>query len=147
MALDPITAGIEFTSKIVDRIFPDKAARDEAKLRLFELQQSGEIAVLTASTDLAKAQLEVNRQEAASNSLWVAGWRPFVGWTCGAGFAYAYIIQPFLIFVCTLAGQGEALAALPRMDLAAMLPVLMGMLGLAGLRTREKEKGTEGDGR
>ncbi len=88
--------------------------------------------------ELAKGQLEINKAEAQSRNIFVAGWRPFIGWTCGVAMAYNYVIHPIMIFVLA---QLDYLVALPALDLGEMMPVLMGMLGLAGYRSFEKYKG------
>lgn len=88
--------------------------------------------------DLAKGQLEVNKAEAASRNVFVAGWRPFIGWVCGVAMAYNYVLQPMLIFGLA---QADYLVTLPSIDLSEMMPVLLGMLGLGGLRSFEKFKG------
>ena len=80
------------------------------------------------------AQLEVNKTEAAHSSLFVSGWRPFVGWVCGSALAFNFLILPLLLVF----GLG---ASVPPLDLTTMMPVLMGMLGLGGLRSFEKMKG------
>jgi hypothetical protein len=89
--------------------------------------------------DLALAQIEVNKAEAASNSVWKGGWRPFVGWVCGTAFAYHFVIQPLAIFV--VAAYGMEIPELPEFDMGQLMTVLMGMLGLGGLRSFEKSKG------
>ncbi len=83
-------------------------------------------------------QADINKQEAAHASIFVAGWRPFIGWVCGTAFAYHYILQPFLVFTLTAAGHP---VNLPTFDMGALITVLGGMLGLAGMRTFEKNKG------
>ena len=88
--------------------------------------------------ELAKGQLEINKEEAKHRNVFVAGWRPFVGWTCGLALLYHYLIQPILIFAFTAYG---ITIDLPEFDMASLLTVLMGMLGLGGLRTFEKFKG------
>ena len=88
--------------------------------------------------ELAKGQLEINKAEAQSRNVFIAGWRPFIGWTCGVAMAYNYVVHPIMIF--TLA-QLDYLVAIPALDLSEMMPVLMGMLGLGGLRSFEKFKG------
>tara|TARA_R110000796_G_scaffold2565_4_gene10089 strand:- start:926 stop:1396 length:471 start_codon:yes stop_codon:yes gene_type:complete len=90
------------------------------------------------ATELAKGQLEVNKEEAKSASMFVAGWRPFIGWICGMSFCMHFILIPFGNFALLLSGSG---VVLPGIDLATMMPVLGGMLGLGGLRTFEKVKG------
>jgi len=138
MAFDFITAGIEFVGKVLDRAIEDPKLKAETKLKFAEMQQTGELAQLTADTELAKAQLAINQTEAQNPSIFVSGWRSFIGWVCGAAFAYHYIIQPLLAFV--LASFGHSVA-LPVFNMDAMLTVLLGMLGLGGMRSFEKIKG------
>ena len=85
------------------------------------------------------AQLEINKAEAASGSLFKGGWRPFIGWTSGIAFAYHFVMQPLLVFVLTVSGLD--LPELPEFDMATLLTVLGGMLGIGSLRTYEKQKG------
>lgn len=89
-----------------------------------------------AETDLLAAQIGVNNSEAASKNNFVAGWRPFIGWTCGAIFAYNYIMRPMLSLIPGV--------VLPILDMAEITPVLVGMLGLAAARTVEKINGAAG---
>lgn len=89
--------------------------------------------------ELAKGQLEVNKAEAASGSIFKGGWRPFIGWVCGAAFAYHFILQPMIVFGVAVAGV--TIPDLPEFDMGTLMPVLMGMLGLGGLRTVEKLQG------
>ena len=88
---------------------------------------------------LAMSQIEVNKAEAASGSIFKGGWRPFIGWGCGLAFAYHFILQPILVFV--FAATGASLPELPEFDMGTLLPVLGGMLGIGGLRTYEKQRG------
>ena len=88
-----------------------------------------------AKIDLA--QLEINKVEAASRSVFVSGWRPFIGWSCGAAMALNFIVFPLASFVLAQTGH---LVELPTLDMSEMMPVLMGLLGLGGLRTVEKIK-------
>ena len=87
----------------------------------------------------AMAQIEVNKAEAASGSIFKGGWRPFVGWVCGAAFAYHFVLQPLLIFIVAVAGL--QIPALPEFDMSSLMTTLGGLLGLGGLRTFEKFKG------
>jgi hypothetical protein len=89
--------------------------------------------------DLALAQIEVNKAEAASGSLFKGGWRPAVGWICAVAFAYHFVLQPVIVFV--VLAVGVDLPPLPEFDMTSLMTVLMGMLGLGGLRTYEKQKG------
>jgi hypothetical protein len=88
--------------------------------------------------ELAKGQLEVNKVEAASKSMFVAGWRPAVGWVCVLGMASNYILIPFSNFGLALA---ESDVVIPLIDTSTMMPVLMGMLGLGVMRSVEKVQG------
>jgi hypothetical protein len=89
--------------------------------------------------ELAKGQLEINKAEAQHRSIFVAGWRPFVGWTCGIALAWHFVLAPFIIFGSAYAGI--TLPDLPQFDMSSLLTVLMGMLGLGGMRSFEKMKG------
>ena len=85
------------------------------------------------------AQIEVNKAEAASGSLFKGGWRPFIGWICGIAFCYHFVVQPIIIFVVALVGVN--IPDLPNFNMNTLLTVLGGMLGIGGLRTYEKQKG------
>lgn len=87
----------------------------------------------------ALAQVEVNKEEAKSRSVFVAGWRPFIGWTCGVALAYHFVLAPIIIFGTTV--FGIQIPELPVFDMDSLMTVLLGMLGLGGLRTYEKSKG------
>lgn len=89
-----------------------------------------------------QGELDANKAEAASTNWFVAGWRPYIGWICGMAFAWAYVLQPFAAF--TLAAFHHQLQ-LPTLDLSEMMPVLLGMLGLGGLRTVEKIQDAAGN--
>ena len=138
MSLDPISAVLDIGGKVIDRLWPDKAQADAAKLELLKMQQTGELALLTADTELAKAQIAVNQEEAKSDKLWVSGARPFFMWVCGCAFAYHYIIQPMVVFGFACAGEQ---VALPTFDMESLMNVTMGMLGLGGMRSFDKLKG------
>jgi hypothetical protein len=88
---------------------------------------------------LAMAQIEVNKAEAASGSIFKGGWRPFIGWVCGFAFMYHFVLQPLIVFGVTAAGV--TIPPLPEFDMSSLMTVMMGMLGLGGLRTFEKQKG------
>ena len=89
--------------------------------------------------ELAKGQIEINKAEAQHRSMFVAGWRPFLGWCLSFAMAWHFVLAPFTMFVC--AYIGIEIPALPEFDMGSLMTVLMGMLGLGGLRTFEKYKG------
>ncbi len=128
--MDPITILMSLGTKLIDKFFPDPVAANAAKLELLKMQQSGELAVMTAQT-------EINKVEAASSSTFVAGWRPFIGWVCGVAFSVQYLIAPFATWLTALYGNP---VVFPELDMGTLFTLLGGMLGLGGLRTFEKVK-------
>jgi Holin of 3TMs, for gene-transfer release len=130
--MNPLLLGpvFELGGKIIDRLFPDPAAKAAAELELLKLTQSGDL-----QTTLA--QLEINAKEAAHPSLFVAGWRPFVGWTCGIGLVYATVGHNLLAWLAVTRGW----PAPPAVDAELLIYTLGGLLGIGGLRTIEKVKG------
>ena len=116
-----------------------QAVTDPAAFAKLQALQIGlEQQRIAADAAAQAGQLKINAAEAANQSLFVAGWRPGIGWVCAAAFAYAYILQPFGAFAAALAGYH---GTLPSVDISTMMPVLLGLLGLGGMRTVEKVKG------
>lgn len=114
------------------RFIPDKNKRAEAE-EMFNSQ------MLTALTGLIQGQLEINKQEAQHGSIFVAGWRPAIGWICGAGIGWNFVIKPIVVWAAFLFGAD--LSAAPELDTSELMTLLLGMLGLGGLRTYEKRLG------
>jgi hypothetical protein len=125
-------------SKLLDKLIPDPEAREKAKIELLKTERASDLEELRLALSADEAQTEINKIEAASSDRFVAGWRPFIGWVCGVAFAYHFILQPLLAFTIMNSG-GEV--KLPSFDMDALSTVLMGMLGLGGLRTIEKIRG------
>lgn len=123
--------------KVIDKLIPDPQAKAQAQIELLRLQQAGEFKELDAALEMARSQTAINTEEAKSASLFVSGWRPAVGWCCVAIFAANYIGVPMLAWVSPLVNIPPP----PRLEIGEILPVLLGMLGLGGLRTAEKVKG------
>lgn len=126
--LSPIFGVVD---KVVDRLVPDKALaaqlKAESQRALVDAQIKGEL-----------AQIEVNKIEAQSASIFVAGWRPFIGWVCGSALAYQFVAAPIATWVATWAGF--AVPTPPQLD-AVLWELVFGMLGMGTLRTFEKVKG------
>ena len=120
-------------SGLLDKLIEDK---DKKNAIAFELSTMAE----KHAQALAKAQLEVNKTEAAHKNLFVAGWRPAVGWVCVLGMASNFMVIPLANFALALV---ESTVVVPILDLTQMMPVLMGMLGLGAMRTVEKAKGVQ----
>ena len=89
--------------------------------------------------EAAMAQTDINKAEAQHRSIFVAGWRPFIGWTCGVALAYHFVVAPLILFGAGWAGV--EIPELPNFDMDSLMTVLLGMLGLGGMRTFEKAKG------
>lgn len=120
---------------LLDKFIEDK---DKKNAIAFELSTMAE----RHAQELAKGQLEVNKVEAASSSMFVAGWRPAVGWVCVAGMASNFIVIPMTNFGLALASSD---IIIPLIETSTMMPVLMGMLGLGAMRTVEKTKKVQRD--
>ncbi len=120
---------------LLDKFIEDK---DKKNAIAFELSTMAE----RHAQELAKGQLEVNKVEAAHKNMFVAGWRPAVGWVCVAGMAGNFILIPFANFALALSSSD---IVVPLIALSEMMPVLMGMLGLGAMRTVEKTKGVQRD--
>lgn len=129
---------LDFGSKLIDRIWPDPVQRDAAKLELFKAQQAGEFKEMDQAFEIAKAQIGVNQAEAGNGSLFVSGWRPFIGWVCGAALTYQYVMRPLVMW--GILSAGYTVPEMPGLD-DNLWQLLLGMLGLGGLRTFEKVKG------
>lgn len=135
---DAVAAVAGIGGKLIDRLWPDPAAAAAAKLELLKMQQTGELAQLTADTDIMKGQLAVDQAEAANGGLFVAGWRPAVGWVCAAGIGGQFVVGPLFTWGSALAGHPTAF---PTLDNGTLMPLLMAMLGIGGMRTFEKYHG------
>jgi hypothetical protein len=121
---------LEVGKSLLDRWFPDPVEKAKAEAQMLQLFQEQELKKVLA-------QLEVNAKEAASPHLFVAGWRPAVGWCCAAGFLWATIGQPVAAWVGASQGWPEP----PAIDTEVLMYVLGGLLGLGGFRSLEKIKG------
>ncbi|MFN8996065.1 MAG: 3TM-type holin [Pseudomonadota bacterium] len=126
-----ITALVPALGTLVDRLIPDKAEAEKARLDM-------EAALVKAANEAAMAQVEVNKIEAAHSSVFVAGWRPAIGWVCAAALAWAFIVAPVATWGMAVFGVRETLPAIGTDNL---FELVLAMLGLGGLRTFEKMRG------
>ena len=127
-----IASLIPAVSGILDKFIEDK---DQKNVLAHEIATMAE----KQAHEAAMAQIEVNKAEAGHRSLFVAGWRPFIAWVCGIALAYHFVVQPLLVF--GLAAANVAPLNLPQFDMDSLMTVLLGMLGLGGMRSFEKAKG------
>jgi hypothetical protein len=129
--LPVITALLPALGTLIDRLIPDRAAAERAKA---EMEQQ----LVTAANQAALAQVEVNKIEAAHSSVFVAGWRPAIGWVCAAGLAWAFVLAPIASWALVVLGIK---AELPAIHTDYLLELVLAMLGIGGLRTFEKLRG------
>lgn len=137
--IDPVTALASLGDTLINRLWPDPQQREAAKLELFRLQQAGELQKLANELQLQTAQIDVNKQDAASGSIFVAGARPFIMWGCGIAMLYAALLEPLMRFVAVV--YFHYAGAFPEIDTTLTTQVLLGLLGLGGMRSFEKVKG------
>ena len=127
-----IQALIGPATKLLGKFIEDKDTKNKLAHELATMAERH-------AQELAKSQIEVNKAEAQSRHWFVASWRPFIGWTCGIALRWHFVLSQFILFFATMFGFD--LPALPEFDMGSLMTVLMGMLGLGGLRTFEKYKG------
>jgi len=122
---------VEIGAKLLDKIIPDKDARDKAQAELLRAAQDQDF-------QKAIAQIEVNKVEAQHTSLFVAGWRPAIGWICVIGLGYNFLLYPMMTWLVVVTG---AEFTPPPLLSENLMELVMGMLGLGALRSFEKWKG------
>lgn len=126
MSLDVAGIGAvsDLASTVIGRIWPDKSAQEQAEL--------------AAAVAIVQGQIDTNKVEAASPSMFIGGWRPACGWVCATALGYQYLARPLLPWAC--AAAGHQVPDLPTLD-GTLMELLAGILGLGGLRTVERLKG------
>ena len=113
-------------SAITGEVSPEKKA--EINKQLIELESAA-----------ALGQMKINEEEAKHKSVFVAGWRPYIGWICGTGLLYHFLASPTIEWIVKIMGLENITR--PDIDIKDLIVILTGMLGLGGLRTYEKFKG------
>lgn len=125
MDITGIGEAAQAAKSIIGMIFPDKTESEKAQL--------------SAALSLIQAQTDTNKVEAANPSVFVAGWRPWIGWVCGFALAYVAVFEPVGRFIALVWFHYSG--AFPVIDTTITLQILLGMLGLGGMRSVEKIKG------
>lgn len=142
MSFDPISAAFELGKSAIDKIWPDPIKRAEELRKLQELKQNGDLAQLNAHVQLMVGQLEVNKAEAQHGSVFVAGWRPFIGWVGGMALAYQFVMYPILLWLWAIAEvKGWIPVGLippPVINTGALFSIITGMLGIGTMRSIDK---------
>lgn len=126
---------IEPVTDIIGEVVVDKDKKREIELKLQEIVDRTD----ARYHDELMGQIEVNKVEAAHASLFVAGWRPFIGWTGGVGLAYSFVAAPFIEFVARAFGYTQEM---PMPDSSQLLVLVTSMLGVGAMRSYDKQKGT-----
>ena len=131
--LNLISSLVAPVSGLLDKFIEDK---DQRALLAHEIATLAD----KQANEQAVAQIELNKVEAAHKSMFVAGWRPAVGWVCALAMLLNFILIPFINLGLEF---GDLDLQLDLIDMETMMPVLFGMLGLGGMRTAEKLKGVQ----
>ena len=129
---------IPIMGNLLDKIFPNAKDAADAKLKIMEMAQAGELAALDADLKMAQGQMDINKAEAASGNLYASSWRPTIGYICAVGLAYNFLGYPILAWIAAIWKPGMVIPPLFDNNL---FELVLGMLGLAGFRTYEKVKG------
>jgi hypothetical protein len=127
-----LTALIGPVSNLLGKFIEDKDMKNKLAHEVATMAENH-------AAELAKGQIEINKAEAQHKSIFVAGWRPFIGWTCGVALCWHFVLQPVTLFVCSYIGL--TIPELPSFDMGSLMTILGGLLGLGTLRTYEKQKG------
>jgi hypothetical protein len=133
--LNPIAAIIEPTVSKLLNLIPDPQKREEMRLETLKELDKFNQAIVEAQAAIDVKQAEINIEEAKSTNWLIAGARPALMWVFVLSFTWQYVVLPMVSFGLTVSGHP---VALPTLDMAVMMPVLLGMLGLSTQRTVEK---------
>lgn len=149
MSFNPITAILEIGELAIKRIWPDPERQAEEQRKLAELAQSGNLAELDAQVKLMLGQVEINKIEAQSGSLFIAGWRPAIGWVAAVALALAYIPKAIAmtalwsVSAWAVVKTGGVLPEFPDLGLSDLLGLMGSMLGIGIMRSFDKRQGTQ----
>jgi hypothetical protein len=130
---DIIGAGLD----IINKFIPDPAQKAQAAFQMAQLQQQTEFKELDAQIAEIQSQTDTNKVEAANTNVFVSGWRPFIGWVCGSGLVYQYLVDPLVSWTAAINHWPMP----PSLDLGTLITLLMGMLGMGSLHVYEKTQG------
>ena len=149
MAFDPLSALFDVGKSVIERIWPDPIRQAEEIRKLEELRQDGNLEKMKLGVQLLTGQMEINKIEAAHKSIFVAGWRPFIGWVGGFALAYQFIVHPLMLWTWQIA---DAMFDMPAGinppvlgDTEALYTIILGMLGIGAMRSFDKKQGTATD--
>ncbi len=143
---NPLDAAFSLGKTVIEKIWPDPVKQAEELRKLEELKQKGDIAELNAYVQILTGQMKINEKEAEYKSIFVAGWRPFVGWVGGTALAYQFILYPLMLWVWSIASIiwtiPEGIEPPPVLPADELYTILLGMLGIGAMRSYDKKNGT-----
>ena len=146
MSFDPLSALFDVGKSVIERVWPDPTKQAEEIRKLEELRQKGDVAQLNAHVQIMTGQMQINAQEAAHKSIFVAGWRPAIGWIGALALGYQFIFHPLLLWAWQIidvwATIPEGITPPPLGDTEALFAIILGMLGIGAQRSYDKTKGT-----
>lgn len=125
--------------EIAKRYIPDPQAQAQLALETQKLAQAEEFKKIDADLQMAQMQTDVNKEEAKNESIFVAGWRPYIGWICGTALGWHYIAAPFLVWGASIFGSTSTM---PNIDLGDLFTLMLGMLGFGAMRSWDKKNET-----
>lgn len=131
MPIPIIDSVLSIGERLIDKLIPDPKAKADALQKLREMEQAGDLAVIAN-------QVEINKIEASNPNWFISGWRPAVGWVCVLALAVQMVFAPLAVWVALLLGHTLPMVA---MDVSLLTTLLVGMLGLGGMRTIERLSG------
>lgn len=139
--MNPILANL--IGPLIDKVasfIPNPAERERVRLAMEAQVMAQQTEIVRALIDADRQQTEINKIEAASSSLFVAGWRPFIGWICGCALAWQFLLLPVGSWLASTVAQylGKEAPTFPQLDNSQLYPILFALLGMGGLRTMEK---------
>lgn len=143
MSFDPLSAAFNLGKIAIEKIWPDPTKRAQELRLLEEMRQKGDLAAMNAHVQLMLGQLEINKEQAKHKSVFVAGARPAILWVGAVSLAWSGIIHPMLVWVWAFAEmKGDAP---PLIEAAALGSIVTALLGVAGMRSFDKSKGSQTD--
>jgi hypothetical protein len=146
MNFDPLSAIFDVGKTVIEKIWPDPAEQARELRKLEKLRQDGDLAKLQAHVQLMTGQMQVNAKEAEHKSIFVAGWRPFIGWVGGFSLGYQFIFYPLLLWVWSIVSIfveiPQGVGPPPVLDGNELYSIVLGMLGIGAMRSYDKKNGT-----
>lgn len=143
MDIDILDSLFDLGKTAIEKIWPDLVKQAEELRKLEQMRQNGDLAKMKMHVDLMLAQINVNLQEAKHKSVFVSGWRPWIGWVGGFSLAYAGIIHPILLWIWALLQAFEVIPKEmippPFVESGTLGSIVTGMLGIGAMRSHDKK--------